>query len=782
MAENLVFLVVLLLSIGICSRTAAPKRNWMERGIMAGAAVLTAAAVTANLLAAVGKFSLWGIALVLGCLSVVALCCNREKTNVEKEQMCGWDKAAALLLAVAFCLSFFFPVKYLLAGRDPGVYLINGVHIAQTGSIEYESDEWLDEHYEEAGEVVSLFYPAYYSEYEYQLSENPGKVVTQFLHMYPSVLAVGYRLSGLEGLVRVNAVIAFFSLGVIYCMARRMFSPKAACIALLFLTVNPAQIWSGRITQSEILSQLILFLGIWIFYEGWERDEKKCAVYAGILFGLSTFNRIDTYIIGAGILLTLGYCELFRVKRQYMRRTAGIYLGLGLLSLLYGFHFSYPYYEEHLKKGLLAVLLLNAGLLAATGFLVLFRRMSEGKEWTKDDQKIKEWIRERGSRWLTVLLGGLGVFAYVFRPLLFQNIERARDRYAMQQFCWYTTILGILFMLYGIFQIFRKQKNWEAYLLFLGISLTNMLVYIFRPSISADHIFMSRRWIFVCIPAVLILAGHGIVEMRLKKDMFCRALQGAAVFLISVFFLYESRVFLIQKMYDGMEQQYEAAVESLEDDRVYVTNNTSIAGIYRFMYGKQVYLLKDAGAKLEEYLEDQELFYLGNPGGLDPFCVQAKEEAEIQIRGIFLEKSTEYFPRSLYEECLDSSIYRLTPAGKTEVEVELDTLTLGGLSERTEQGIVCEGEGYAFWGPYMNLEPGTYRVEFELETEIQGEAQGTCQAAVNGGMVLVEQEITGDGTIALEIQAEEKLNGLEFRIEKKDLKITCKSIRLIKED
>ncbi len=140
--------------------------------------------------------------------------------------MSRWDVAAVALLLISFCLCFFFPTKYMPAGRDPGVYLINGVHIAKTGGITYESNVYLNEHYEEVKDLLKLDAPGFYSEYEYGISKEPGSVVTQFLHMFPSLLAVGYRVGGLEGLVRVNAFINFFALGIMYLLTKRMFGER----------------------------------------------------------------------------------------------------------------------------------------------------------------------------------------------------------------------------------------------------------------------------------------------------------------------------------------------------------------------------------------------------------------------------------------------------------------------------------------------------------------------------------------------------------------------------
>lgn len=46
----------------------------------------------------------------------------------------------------------------MLGGRDPGLYYLNGIHIAQTGAYQYEEDLYLTENYEELEGVVTPGY------------------------------------------------------------------------------------------------------------------------------------------------------------------------------------------------------------------------------------------------------------------------------------------------------------------------------------------------------------------------------------------------------------------------------------------------------------------------------------------------------------------------------------------------------------------------------------------------------------------------------------------------
>ncbi len=408
MAEGFVFFAAVLAQGFLCAKLLPRKYNDMEKGILVGAAEIAEIAVAANLLAVFGIFSLYALSAILFVSAGICLWifCKREKVQEASGKMSRWDVAAVALLLISFCLCFFFPTKYMPAGRDPGVYLINGVHIAKTGGITYESNVYLNEHYEEVKDLLKLDAPGFYSEYEYGISKEPGSVVTQFLHMFPSLLAVGYRVGGLEGLVRVNAFINFFALGIMYLLTKRMFGEKAAGLALLFLTVNPAQLWAGRITQTELLSQMLLFLGIYWFYEGWETEKLRYAGYAGLLFGISTFNRIDAYIIGVGILVMWGYCEWFEVKKKYARVAAGLYLILGAAALGYGFIFSYPYYKVHLHKGLAMIVGINvvlAVLVLLVGAILCMKRKSMQRNAVQTGQesdspeKIREFVQGRGS-------------------------------------------------------------------------------------------------------------------------------------------------------------------------------------------------------------------------------------------------------------------------------------------------------------------------------------------------------------------------------------------------
>mgnify|MGYP006934440826 FL=1 len=82
-----------------------------------------------------------------------------------------------------------------------------------------------------------------------------------------------------------------------------------------------------------------------------------------------------------------------------------------------------------------------------------------------------------------------------------------------------------------------------------------------------------------------MMAAYGISRLPWsgKNRRGKSVVQGGLALLITGMLLIRSTAFLTEKMYGGMDEQYEKAAEQLEDDKIYLT--TSLAGSYRFLYG-----------------------------------------------------------------------------------------------------------------------------------------------------------------------------------------------------
>ena len=141
-----------------------------------------------------------------------------------------WRRCIPLALALIGAWRFLPPSEYIIGGKDPGVYVNEGIQIAQRGAIvvhdpvvaavpPFARDLFFPrdanrEHF------VALRFMGFFV-----LDPDTGAVVGQFPHLFPASIAIGYGLDGLTGARR---TFAFWGvLGV----ARRSISRARGCSA-----------------------------------------------------------------------------------------------------------------------------------------------------------------------------------------------------------------------------------------------------------------------------------------------------------------------------------------------------------------------------------------------------------------------------------------------------------------------------------------------------------------------------------------------------------------------
>lgn len=730
----------------------------------------------ATILACLGVYSLPALTILLAGELALCLPFHHRHTGVGAKFRAllsvPLPVGLLVLLGVAAVLYFCFPTTYLSGGRDPGLYLINAIHIAETGSFQYASDPYMVQHYAALSGVARLDYPALYSAYEYGLTNDVGQVVPQFLPVLPAMLAVGYDLGGIGAAVRVNGVTGLLCLAAAYALVKPLYGGKAATLFTAFLLVNPAQLWGARITQTELLCQLLLFAALRVLWEGWRAKRTADAWLAGVLLGYGTFVRIDTYLLGAGFLVFVLYelaCR--RPHAGYLVRTAAVYAAFTAGSLAYGWVFSYPYFFEHWQAGVLAqVVVCNLVLLALCLAVWAVQRAFPRAVLPNVYQNIAD--SPRGMRVFCAALCVLFVFAYGVRPLL--NPEDFNHRAAFE-FCMYTSLLAIPLALYGLYRTFVRQgAAREAWLPFFFIGGSNLFVYLWRPSISADHVWASRRWVTAAIPFILALAAHGIAELpRLlrrvgcKMGGACRWTQRACAGIVAAYMLFQCRGFLLTPMWAGIEDTYAAVAQTLDDDTLYLTTNTETASVFKVVYHKNVRLLEDDPAALVRYLQENgSLHYLGSERDLKLLELDATLLAEGEVGGRMLRETYGEVPDSAEDRVYTCNQYEVTLRSLEEPQpIELTRFfTTPEISTYQEgRGIVGTGaEGHLLYGPYCTLLPGEYEVCFALETA--PDAQLTLEAVAGNQQTLAAETAAGPTEMRLRFTVEDTLPEVEFRL------------------
>ncbi len=676
---------------------------------------------------------------------------------------------AVILLALAILYAA-FPTEYLTGVRDPGLYIIHGVNIAKTGSFTFEYDSQLEELYEEYGDFISPGYPVLYTSVQYpELETEVGQVSAHFMPMYSSLLAIGYGLGGMACLLRVNAIVGILALMLFYYFIKEFFFRRAE-IAVLILGLNPAQLWGARIPETELLAQLLFFAAMYLWMIGWRDGKKRILIYAGFVLGYNIFNRIDMMIVGLGFLVAAAYGVVWHPeKRRGIWESCGTYLATAVLACLCLYIFSPAYYILHIQNhalqtawlvnGIGLALLLAGGLVSRIWKNVSLERYNWIHKWTDNR---KAWI------------GWSIVFALAFFYLYVVRSEWGNssdfNKTAIIEYCWYTSVPLFLLMLVGIVILLEeKKKQADLYYVFLCTGMVCVAAYLINPSITADHIWAARRWVSVNFPVTVLL---GCYAWQFLWKRFGKGWKQAGIYAgtagLSAFLLWQCRTFLLTPMLGGLDEQYQELAASLEDDTIYFAWNNEIASTLRYVYGKQVYQVNAAETEgLLRYLEDNgELYFVGDFPlyNLNRMDYQKEVEHYQIMSGLYLEAVMGEYPDSLYRRYYNGNVGKLVYQPSTRVNLQEGDLLLQNAEYDGDGNILAlEQGGMIFYGPYANLEAGTYRVTLAME-----QAEGYENTFVEMGSVeipvVVEKQMVTSGETVLEFQLDEPVTGFEIRL------------------
>jgi len=707
-------------------------------------------AVCAMLLAFVGAFRLRYLMLsylfICGGLFIFVQRNAYKKIGL-KEVLCGkLEKPLLVILILAGVLYLSFPTYYMWSGRDYGIYVIHAMHTAQTGKIVYEADQWLNENYEQLDEVIEIGYPAFYSSYEAGLSEKPGEINPQFLPLYWCLLAIGYNLAGIEGLVRITAFLSLITLSVFYFFLKHFAGNKAAVAGTLLLVICPAQIWGARITQSEQMAQLLFVLTAFLFALGWEKNKNALLYLATAILGIGSFCRMDNYVLGLGIICMGIYAALFnRQKKKAVFWCVIQYFIWFVVTLVYMYLVHPGYFLDHWERNVLRNVVYGNAAFFTIYFVVWIICRLKKMEWSGFICGLSK-SKKTGIVVFSLALFYILLFYFV-RPLL--SDHKFAD--SLRQYSFYFSPVLLLFVAVGAGKILRAfdreefERKVEPLFLFLGMGMISVLLYTYRPSITMDHFFMSRRWIPVNFPLFFFVAVVGffyLYDMRINKKAVFYLKQGTLFLaggLILAYMIYHGGILMREPAYGGIEEDYIETVNNLPQDGVILTNQAGIAGMLRYGYDQAVYLLDEDinTGQLSDYMEaGNKVYYMGNLYASD---VSWETDGELiysgQISGNAPECSMGYYPKEIQKSKEDVELYSLVLKDENYRDL-IPAVMVFDESLRGQDGIKLSGTGCVFYGPYINLPAGDYELYIQIKSEeiFEGEI-GTIE-------IVVDEEVT----------------------------------------
>lgn len=420
---------------------------------------------------------------------------------------------AALLLGLATGV-LGRPHEYTLGGLDPGVYVNTAASIVHHRSIAYYDPEVaaLDE-----ATRAALFREPHDGWTQgsrlvgfYLTDANTGRVVPHGMHLFPSAMAVGYGLAGLDGALAIPPLLTIVAIASLSLLVRRVAGPIAAPLVALLLILNPAESWFGRYPAAETMLQAALYPALLLLALAPRAPAKArlpVGAAAGALLGMVHLAKVDTFVIPLAVAVLFGWLAL---RRQLTAVHFAFLLSYAVL-VLHAFahvaitagHYAYSVYARSLPG---PTAIATAALVAATLTTVAF-------------------IARRSPTRLilpaTVGLLLLALYAYYLRPLdLFGEIAAApeavqpviRNRlHAFPRLGWYIPPLALL--LAGAALANRKHLQPATVLLVL-IAVLEALVVLYDPRITPEYPWAARRWDGIIIPVVLALAAIQVGQLR----------------------------------------------------------------------------------------------------------------------------------------------------------------------------------------------------------------------------------------------------------------------------
>lgn len=445
----------------------------------------------------------------------------------------GARAAATVMVGVVVAVTGFHAVnhgEHLLTDRDPGVYITTARWLAAEGDLVIPT---ADDPFTAADTGIGRdvgFHPVD--------PDNPtSRRAPQFVHLLPVLMAWGHWVAGTTGLLIVPALLGGVALLALWSFASRFLSPWVATAAVSALAVSPLHLYFTRDAYSEPLTQALLFTGLALLLRATEGRSVRLGLIAGLLLGTTFQARVDA--LGLLILipawLALALLTAHETRAQMSRVILAVgggavgAIGLGLVDL----RLRSPVYMRNLSwelMGLVGALL--AATVASVGAVVILTRRPEF------GHRLRSILRG-SAPWLMLVVVAVGLFAWLIRPHVTEvrgvpapvieaiQIEEGSTvdpglRYSedsMRWLEWYAGAPAVALGLLGLTVVagrWARRPRADGSALLVASALAVSVLYIARPSISPDHLWVMRRYLVVTVPALVFLAAW-LVERIVRQ-------------------------------------------------------------------------------------------------------------------------------------------------------------------------------------------------------------------------------------------------------------------------
>jgi hypothetical protein len=349
-----------------------------------------------------------------------------------------------------------------------------------------------------------------------------GNVVPQFMAGLPMVVAAGFWAGGVGAAVLVPPLLGTCAVLTFGGLAARLTGPRWAPLAALVLALSLPEQFTSRSAYSEPLAQILFLGGLCLVIDSLSRDgaggDRIIAAIAGLALGLTILVRIDG---ASDILPVIPYCGLLLLgrRRQALPLIGGVAAG-GAYGLTDALVFSRPYLETN-KSSLVPLALAGALVLVATlaALPVL---------WRRGLPQVNGWLLPNAAAVLAVLV----IVAFAVRPYVHQA-HAAMNRVTRQSIAgyqrsnhlpvdgsrtyaemslhwvfWYIGVPAVILGTLGAALLARRCLRGQVPLWTLPLITFawTIVTFLYRPAITPDQPWASRRLVPAVLPGFILLA------------------------------------------------------------------------------------------------------------------------------------------------------------------------------------------------------------------------------------------------------------------------------------
>ncbi|MGO8894177.1 MAG: hypothetical protein ACLP8X_40885 [Streptosporangiaceae bacterium] len=436
----------------------------------------------------------------------------------EKQRTPWWAVAAVMAVAIAFGIDqVIYHSQFIIVMRDPASYFQFAEWISRHGSLPIPQDRaaFGGAH----SNILDFSSFAYY--------QVGNSVVPQFMAGLPMVLAGAMWIGGANAALVAAPVLGAAALLTFGGLVARLAGPRWAPLAVLALALSMPEQFTSRSNYSEPLAQILFLGGLCLVIDSLNRNQdpgervggdRVIAAIAGLALGLTVLVRIDG---ASDILPIVPYCALLLLgrRRQAVPLIGGVAVGTAY-GLIDGLVFSRPYLETN-KSSL--------ELLAAAAALVLVLTLAAlPLLWNRDLPQVK-------GRWLPDVFSALAVLvivAFAVRPYV-QTVHAAMLRATEQVIAayersnhvpvdpsrtfaemslhwvfWYVGMPVVILATVAAALLARRCLRGQAptWTLPLITFAWTIVTFLYRPAITPDQPWASRRLVPAVLPGFILLA------------------------------------------------------------------------------------------------------------------------------------------------------------------------------------------------------------------------------------------------------------------------------------